>query len=754
MINADEHKKLLEQVRALERESVNCFDVEKEFFLIDSDNLSDVQTRFYGYSIQSDGIYEDDNLTPEAVKNLDGRGCYIYIEARDGQITIKQDLNGCRGIYLFRHGDYFALSDSFFRLLDHVKFRRSLTMNRDYCHYLLLNDVCSHAYSETAVNEIQLVDRSAILHIDTTKKSLETKLTNYREYSVSLDSEAGMAAFDRWVELWGKIFRGLAQHTNFIQADLSGGFDSRISFALLLNSKINLNDIRIYSIKGTLHTFGEDYDIAAQIADHFNFKLNEPFTKNQIFNCSLTDTFNLDLYSNRTVSTLLRLWGQKGVDKVYRLGGMGGETLRDYWIMPPKEFIKNELKKTAPFSQILSRELCRSIENILNSGFRSVQNKYHISDSDSRYIPQLLYQESRCRNHFGKEALCSYFVNNVRLAPALDPEVRTLKLVTPECSDARLLTTLLFVRYEPDLLKFPFQGKRSISPETVAYAQRLNERFPLAKKTVDYNAPDNFRLQPRDMQVEKILAAGRKNPNIPDEFYETCLKAVFESTKTYGLFTSCFDEELYRHAANYYDNHVFGRARPMYSICGIAKILEDVQISQRNYPKYQDMKRFLEQDFCLIHNGDNDAAQILKKFRRYFTARIQFQLWQKTESGAVKIISISDDTAGVSSPEWYQKNGTGYVIHSWVGKLKVVAKAFVSGQLRLNLLSPDIRNPADKTERIPYWIDYTKLTVNGTVIFDELTPAWHNKSYRYIMEVTADEEFIIEVEWLPHRSDT
>jgi len=94
------------------------------------------------------------------------------------------------------------------------------------------------------------------------------------------------------------------------------------------------------------------------------------------------------------------------------------------------------------------------------------------------------------------------------------------------------------------------------------------------------------------------------------------------------------------------------------------------------------------------------------------------------------------------------------VIHSCAGKLKVVAKAFVPGQIRLNLLGLDVRNPDDNTERIPYWIDYTKLTVNGAVIFDELTPAWHDKSYRHRIDVAADEEFTIEVEWLPHRSDT
>ena len=43
MMNADERKKLLAQVAELEKDSKNYFDVEKEFFLIDSDNLSQVR---------------------------------------------------------------------------------------------------------------------------------------------------------------------------------------------------------------------------------------------------------------------------------------------------------------------------------------------------------------------------------------------------------------------------------------------------------------------------------------------------------------------------------------------------------------------------------------------------------------------------------------------------------------------------------------------------------------------------------------
>ena len=232
---------------------------------------------------------------------------------------------------------------------------------------------------------------------------------------------------------------------------------------------------------------------------------------------------------------------------------------------------------------------------------------------------------------------------------------------------------------------------------------------------------------------------------------DDCLKAVFDSSRTYGLFTSYFSEEFYRHAASFYKNNVFGRDRYAYAVCGVTRVLEDVEISQRNHPPYRDMQRFLEQDFCNVP-GDNEDAQIIDKFKSYFTARIQFQLWQKIADGSLKILSISDDNAKVSCPEWYKKSGFGYVIQSYSGKLEIVFKTLVSGQIRLNLLGIDVRDSENK--HIPYWIDYTALTVNGETIFDTLTPAWHNKPYRHIIDVNAGEEIKLQVEWLPHRSDT
>jgi len=228
------------------------------------------------------------------------------------------------------------------------------------------------------------------------------------------------------------------------------------------------------------------------------------------------------------------------------------------------------------------------------------------------------------------------------------------------------------------------------------------------------------------------------------------LKATFESTKIYGLFTAHFDEEFYRYAEFYHDSRPFERVRLLYAVVGVTKVLENVEISQRNYPKYQDMKRFIEQDFATIH----DDAKIISKFSRYFTSRIDIKFIPKTAEGDFQILYASDDRAAITKPGWFQQGGIGYQIQSYTGKLELITKATTDGQIRLFLLGLDVRDPKDNSKRIPYWIDYTKLTVNGKVIFDSITPAWHNKLYRYNMDVKAGEEIKIQVEWLPHRSDT
>ena len=125
-----------------------------------------------------------------------------------------------------------------------------------------------------------------------------------------------------------------------------------------------------------------------------------------------------------------------------------------------------------------------------------------------------------------------------------------------------------------------------------------------------------------------------------------------------------------------------------------------------------------------------------------------------TVDGDFKILSISDDKAKTTKPDYLNRDGIGYVIQSFTGKMELIAKANEDGQVILKLKGMDIRDPKDKSKRVPYWIDYTKLTIDGNTIFDKLTPAWHDKPYRYDIYAEADEEIKIQVEWLAHNKDT
>ena len=164
-----------------------------------------------------------------------------------------------------------------------------------------------------------------------------------------------------------------------------------------------------------------------------------------------------------------------------------------------------------------------------------------------------------------------------------------------------------------------------------------------------------------------------------------------------------------------------------------------------------------KKNFATIDTGKqqiiNNSQQIVDRFKNYFTARVDIKLVPKGE-GDFQILNMSDDKASIWKPAWFNKGGIGYMITSFVGKMAFVAKATVDGQIRLFLRGIDVRTPEDNSKRVPYWVDYTKLIVNGKTVFDKLTPAWHDKSFNYQMDVKAGEEVKIQIEWLPHRSDT
>ncbi len=165
--------------------------IEKNFFVIDSRHLEDVATHFYGFCIDEEYILNSNEEMSKCdfVPNQQF-GAWVYIDRREREIIIHQDPQGAFGLYLFQTGDYFAVSNSFIMLVDFIKTKYPISLNREYANAMLSSTFCSHFLGNTLINEIKLLSRHEKIHIDLRTQMISTERVNHRDYS--LDSRINM----------------------------------------------------------------------------------------------------------------------------------------------------------------------------------------------------------------------------------------------------------------------------------------------------------------------------------------------------------------------------------------------------------------------------------------------------------------------------------------------------------------------------------------------------------------------------------
>ncbi len=134
----------------------------------------------------------------------------------------------------------------------------------------------------------------------------------------------------------------------------------------------------------------------------------------------------------------------------------------------------------------------------------------------------------------------------------------------------------------------------------------------------------------------------------------------------------------------------------------------------------------------------------------YISARIDLKM-VGTPKPELNILFISDKNVKIAKPEWFNKNGTGYVITSYEGELEFFLHSNVTGKVEISLRGMDVRSPLSKDKHIPCWIDYVDLTIDNVTVFDTIKPVWHDEPFKYSIELKADHDIMVHVSWLPHK---
>lgn len=696
-----------------------------EFFIIDSNDLESVETKLYGYLIDRDKFYTTKNMNYNA--QLSGLGAYVFVNNTFDEITIKQDANGSYGIFVYKYEDQFCISNSFLKLLEYVKHRYPISFNENAAGALLAYNYSSYIYKQTLVNEIENLPRNHIVKIDKITKKIMYETIDFEEKTIPLDSKEAFDIIDDWFFRWTGLFRNLKKETNNITADLTGGFDSRITFALLLASNIDLNQIHIRSIKDEVYTHKEDYQIASQIAKEFGFELNNmtSFDLNRYYFEDLETSMKLCAYLKFGIHNQFFYRYFKNVTPCYSITGYGGENIRHYTHMIPlDEFITN--------AEALSPELVEPTKRVIDYNINHIKNDFYGRYNDEN-IDFAITKETIHTYHFGRGTLEKYLTNEFSLSPLTDPQINKIKRHDGICTDKNLLITIIYSRYWPKLLDFDFNGDSEIKDETIEYAKKLNEKYP-------------FKFEGYDLVSSDIEGNTKELPHktIRVKDIDDLLMRIFFSNTFEKYFEVYYSPELYTNLVSRVKNMSYVPPQCSYPAFAIMKVLHDINVNK--YDKNEDWISWLKhfEDTGIDYEYPN--AEILRKLLIYNTARID--ILNHGKNNDLNIVSCSDKNCKPNKPQWIKpETGRGIILESNANSLDFKIKCIQDGTITINLKGKDVRDRDRK--RFPVYIDYTKLQVNGKTIFNESTLTWHDKPYSYNKEIKDGEEITVHVEWKP-----
>lgn len=701
------------------------------FFVFDSDHLSDVESRFIGYAIGDGCIYDSHQSAHAEIPEEVVDGVFIVIRRTQDEITLRQDFIGCFGLYVFEQAGYFAISNSLWLLADHVKRRYRLSVNRDYAHAMFAFDLCSHSLEETIFNEIRLVPRNMTLRISLAAPHIEYRLCDYQEDTIPLDSEEGMAVIDAWFSRWTGVIRQLKHDTNNISVDLSGGMDSRITMLLFLGANIDLSEVRVNSATNNLHGHAEDYAIASAIAEKYGFSLNQgkmqtfpqPFTERTTLRCS----FLTKLGSHKQM-----YWERAYRRQVeYHFTGQGGETRRGYWHEPLDRWLRDMM---APARTFQTADVAAGVRRVLQRSIDKIHSMECFRGGDD-CLGERIYAEARTRQHYGKESVESFLANTMKLMPLPDHYLRKIDLLPYQ--DHQILYCVLMQRYAPGLLSFPIEGGRKFSEETIERAAQIVKRYPFHHPWE--NAPKVSFVG----KTQKISEPTPVGVNQPDAY----LLHVFHSGRTKALFEQSFSAELYERAAEYARREKYFPLTQVYVVLALVRALEDAALSRQCCPSME------ERPFQSLLESDRDASLDFYRYlqqrawQRLHRARIDIKNWGN--DGQDVMIETDDPALAHFTPRWFGRNGRGHQLESIRGALRVKLTAIHEGRLSIDLRGIDC---ADKERggRVPVWIDYTSCVLDGEELLTAPRPSWHDDPFRIRRDVEDGESIELQISWKMH----
>ena len=473
--------------------------IDDNFFIIDSNNCKNIESKLYGFVIQDNNIIA---FKKNYNKHIDKKeyGTYLNILKENNTLIIEQDALGSYGLFLYKNNNYLDIS---------------------YFKYFMLQDLTSLSITRTPIKEINQLDKDIQVIIDTNTAAIDFKRDKLQKHIYPIDSKESFEILDTWFSKYCSLIQSLYHADINVQTMLSGGKDSRAVLTLFHHLNL-LQKINIYSSQGENDRERTDYAIASQIAKQYHFQLNAK---------------EIDTASNqfsRELDIMLTFMMQLGIHKefyfsdcylkkpVFCFGGLGGEALRNVWTDAQDDFIK---KYTWNLEELIDNSRDYQTE-IIEESFS------YLKQITNENPGSALYSYARTKMHAGKVmAIClpkNYFYIN----PFTDPYLQLINTKSNSHDDL-LLFSIIYQRYMPGVIDIPFD-KEQIGEAVIKQADEIQKKYP---KHIEIK--DNFII---DMGERVIPEPDNENSSKdPQEI----LSALFNSKEIKNFSSYFFGDKLY-----------------------------------------------------------------------------------------------------------------------------------------------------------------------------------------------------------------
>lgn len=439
--------------------------IKNEFFYIDSNNIRDIESGMYGYSISLNDnslklstSYEDNILSGQYIKITKDENNQIFIET--------DDLSSYY-IFYYKNDSFWAVSNSFFTMIEKLKeYQFELTLDKNSINTLMQSAIRTYCMYDTFISEIKIVP--AFYNIKLSRHIMEFIEKKHEIDAVDIDSEEGMSIIDNWISKWQNIMYNLVSSGTWTQIDVTGGFDSRTILSLLYSSGADLSaeNVNIYSKEEGVYE--DDFDIATKVVGHLGLKITNK--KSPIQQDEFTGEQQYEIMKNYYMG-----FHKEGgyVTSRYQqptihFSGINGELVRGNYV----------------FSDYYVCSMFMSSNPIVN--FKDVYMNYveqmtrlrKIFDSDF-VAGQIMNVSTMCRSHFGMTVYSDLLSNTYSLNPFNDKDL--LRIHIPDGYDKNMIYAMIIERTTPTLFDIKFNNGVSFKHNVIDKVKEISAKYPFNK---------------------------------------------------------------------------------------------------------------------------------------------------------------------------------------------------------------------------------------------------------------------------------